>query len=196
MNNIRFVRKPGTGLLQQSDFVQNARQKYWRVILFPGVVPTGELVVQRTLVWRKKGEWYFSTPKTERSNRPIIVSESVRILLVEHRRNQLEQRLKSTDYQDNGFVFAMKDGRPVLLRTLDRRHFKRIFGRAGLPRTTRIYDLRHSCASLLIANGESPRTVADRLGHADPAFTLRTYVDSDALQQRAASEKLARILAG
>jgi len=56
--------------------------------------------------------------------------------------------------------------------------------------------MRHSCASLMIANGESPRTVADKLGNADVAFTLQVYVDSDANQQKAASEKLARILAG
>ena len=34
-----------------------------------------------------------------------------------------------------------------------------------------------------------------RLGHSDPAFTLKTYVDTDANQQKTASEKLARILA-
>ena len=118
------------------------------------------------------------------------------MLLVEHRRKQLAERLKSTSYNDNGFVFAMQDGRPVLHRTLDRAHFKPILRRAELQATPRMYDLRHSCASLMIANGESPRTVADRLGHADVAFTLQTYVDGDADQQKAASEKLAKILAG
>jgi len=144
-------------------------------------------------VWRKCGEWYFSTPKTVRSDRTIIVSESLRMLLVEHRRKQLAERLKSTSYNDNGFVFAMQDGRPVLHRTLDRAHFKPILRREELQATTRMYDLRHYCASLMIANGESPRTVADRLGHADVAFTLQTYVDGDADQQKAASEKLAKI---
>ena len=88
----------------------------------------------------------------------------------------------------------MEDGRPVLLRTLYRAHFKPILKRAELPLTTRIYDLRHSCASLMINNGESPKVVADRLGHSDPAFTLKTYVDTDAGQQKTASEKLAKVL--
>ncbi len=162
----------------------------------------GAIAIARTLVWRKGDEsscrsrWYFSTPKTERSDRTIIVSDSLRLLLVDHRRKQLEERLKATNYNDNGFVFAMDDGRPVLLRTLDRAHFKPILKRAGLPETTRIYDLRHSCASLLIASGESAAVVAARLGHSDPAFTLKTYVDTDANQQKAASEKLAKMLAG
>lgn len=46
---------------------------------------------------------------------------------------------------------------------------------AGLPVTIRTYDLRHSHASLLIDRGASPAAVAQRLGHADPAMTLRVY---------------------
>ena len=37
------------------------------------------------------------------------------------------------------------------------------------------HELRHYHASLLIADGRSPRAVADRLGHEDVAETLRTY---------------------
>lgn len=198
---------------QLSQFLQAAKQDRWYVIFafalesalrpeeYLGLtwqdvnLETGELRIERTLVWRKKGEWYFSTPKTERSDRNIVVSETMRLMLLEHRRSQLEQRLKARDYQDNGFVFAMEDGRPVLHRTLDRAHFKPILKRAGLPATTRVYDMRHSCASLLIANGESHAVVAARLGHKDPAFTLKTYVDTTASQQKTASEKLAKILA-
>lgn len=209
---------------QLSRFLQAAKQDRWYVILslalesgfrpeeYLGLtwsdinLDRGEIAVVRTLVWRKgrkakpgvekrPATWYFSTPKTERGDRTLIVSESLRLLLTDHRRKQLEERLKATDYNDNGFVFAMGDGRPVLHRTLDRRHFKPILKRAGLPQTTRIYDLRHSCATLLIKNGESPKVVADRLGHSDPAFTLKTYVDTDSGQQKAASEKLAKILA-
>jgi integrase len=197
---------------QLSSFLKAAKEDRWHVIfslsLESGLRPeeylgltwpdinleTGEIAVVRTLVWRKKGDWYFSTPKTERSDRTIVVSESLRLLLLDHRRKQLEERLKATNYSDNGFVFAMKNGRPVLHRTLDRRHFKPILERAGLPKTTRIYDMRHSCATLLIKNGESPKVVADRLGHSDPAFTLKTYVDTDSEQQKTASEKLAKIL--
>jgi integrase len=96
----------------------------------------------------------------------------------------------------SNLVFAMENGRPVLLRTLDRRHFKPILKRAGLSAKTRLYDLRHSCASLLIANGESHAVVAARLGHKDPAFTLKTYVDTTASQQKTASEKIAKMIYG
>lgn len=46
---------------------------------------------------------------------------------------------------------------------------------AGLPVSIRTYDLRHSHASLLIDQGANVAAVAHRLGHADPAMTLRVY---------------------
>ena len=46
---------------------------------------------------------------------------------------------------------------------------------AGLPETLRTYDLRHSHASLLIDLGASVLAVAQRMGHSDPAVTLREY---------------------
>lgn len=45
----------------------------------------------------------------------------------------------------------------------------------GLRPRSGLHDLRHFHASLLISSGLSVRAVADRLGHADPAETMRTY---------------------
>jgi integrase len=38
------------------------------------------------------------------------------------------------------------------------------------------HTFRHTCASLLFDAGRNVKQVAEWLGHADPAFTLRTYV--------------------
>lgn len=46
---------------------------------------------------------------------------------------------------------------------------------AGLPTDLRTYDLRHTHASLLIELGANPLKVAHRMGHTDPAVTLRIY---------------------
>jgi hypothetical protein len=45
---------------------------------------------------------------------------------------------------------------------------------AGVPRL-RLYDLRHSAATLALAAGVSPKVVSEQLGHASTAFTLDTY---------------------
>ena len=61
---------------------------------------------------------------------------------------------------------------------------------AGIDDAWRLHDLRHWSATQSIASGQDVRTVAHRLGHADPAMTLRVY--AHAVER--ADEALARIL--
>ena len=46
--------------------------------------------------------------------------------------------------------------------------------RSALPRI-RLHDLRHSHASVLLKEGVPLKVVSERLGHANPAFTLSVY---------------------
>ena len=52
--------------------------------------------------------------------------------------------------------------------------FRRTLKRAGLPHF-RLYDLRHTYASLLLAAGAPITYVSAQLGHANPSTTLRHY---------------------
>ena len=52
--------------------------------------------------------------------------------------------------------------------------FSRLVSRSCLPRI-RFHDLRHTHASLLVAEGVNIKVVAERLGHAHPSFTMHTY---------------------
>jgi len=66
---------------------------------------------------------------------------------------------------------------PFLLLITDdclARHFKTILERADLPRF-RLYDLRHTAATLALAAGVPPKVVSGQRGHASAAFTLDTY---------------------
>ena len=120
---------------------------------------------------------------------------SILIALQEHKRKQAAERLKAGPaYLSNDLVFAMRDGRPILLRTLDRLHFKPTLRRAKLSERYRLYDLRHSCATLLLAANEHPKVVSERLGHANIILTLDTYSHVLPSMQQAASEKLEDIL--
>lgn len=155
----------------------------------------GTTTVRRTLQWRKGGGWYFSEPKTSRSRRTIPLPASVVRSLTEHRRKQAEARLKAgAKYQQNDLVFASTDGTPLMHRNILRRHFKPILKRAGLPASFRLYDLRHSCATLLLAAGENPKVVSERLGHASIVLTLDTYSHVLPSMQQAATEKLESLL--
>ena len=158
---------------------------------------TGTATVRRTLVWRKGGGWYFGEPKTSRSRRSMPLPRSLVFSLAEHRRRQGEARLKiGPTYKNNDLVFATSEGTPLLIRNLTRRHFQPILKRAGLPETLRLYDLRHSCATLLLSAGENPKVVSERLGHASIVLTLDTYSHVLPSMQQAATEKLERILYG
>lgn len=158
---------------------------------------TRTATVTRTLVWRKGGGWYFGEPKTTRSRRTVSFGESVAKALRTHRAKQFEMRLKAglADTQE-GLVFATLDGTPINTRNLTLRHFKPILNRAGLPANFRLYDLRHTCATLLLAANEHPKVVSERLGHASITLTLDTYSHVLPSMQQAASDKLESLLYG
>lgn len=46
---------------------------------------------------------------------------------------------------------------------------------AGISRSVRIHDLRHTCASLLIAQGAHPKAIQQHLGHSSISVTLDRY---------------------
>jgi integrase len=52
---------------------------------------------------------------------------------------------------------------------------KPLLKRAGLPASTRMHDLRHTCATLLLSRGVPVKVVSEMLGHAGVAITLGVY---------------------
>ncbi|MFL5403522.1 MAG: tyrosine-type recombinase/integrase [Gemmatimonadales bacterium] len=74
------------------------------------------------------------------------------------------------------------------MRTQDR-HFKPLLNKARLP-AIRLYDLRHSSATLLMAAGEQPKVVQEWLGHASIQLTLDTYSHVVSGMQERASARL------
>lgn len=73
----------------------------------------------------------------------------------------------------NQYVFASVVGTPINPRNLVRQ-FKGLLEAAGL-RDMRFHDLRHSCATFLIARGEHPRTVMEILGRSQISTTMNVY---------------------
>lgn len=74
-------------------------------------------------------------------------------------------------YVNHGFMFATSSGMPLDATNLAKKHFKPLLkGVEDLP-TIRLYDLRHTAATLRLANGEHPKVVSEMLGHAS-TFTF------------------------
>jgi len=137
----------------------------------------GWLRVERTLGRKGKGQpWSFDEPKTPKSRRTVTLPPSVTRALLAHRAAQAEERLKAgSEYADLGLVFATPFGQPLDERNVVNRHFKPALARAGLPGAIRLYDCRHTAATLMLAGGAAIRAVADRLGHSSAKMTLDVY---------------------
>lgn len=136
----------------------------------------GTILVHQSLVWHKNGQWELASPKTETSNRQIILSSEMLESLISHKQQQdSERKAASNDWEEYGLVFTTVRGTPIRAENLKKRHFKPILKAAGLE-DMRLYDLRHSTATILIAAGVPLKVVSERLGHADVSLTLRTYV--------------------
>jgi integrase len=123
----------------------------------------GALQVRRSL-----SNGTFITPKTAKSRRSITLSRRVTDALVSHRERQLGE-----GNGEQELVFASEIGEP-LDRYHVRRRFKALLRRAGLPQV-RFHDLRHTCATVLLAKNVNPKIVSEMLGHATIAITLDTY---------------------
>jgi integrase len=113
-------------------------------------------------------------PKTARSRRTLALPEIVASALREHRERQLEERrLAGSSWHELGMVFTNRRGGPIHPENLSR-NYSRLLDRLGFPHQ-RFHDLRHGCASLLIAQGVGPREIMDVLGHSQIAVTMDIY---------------------
>lgn len=162
----------------------------WKDISFE----TATASVCRALIRRGKG-WRFEEPKTARSRRSVKLSPTLVQALQAHKKRQAAQRLKAgATYQNLDLVFAGEGGLPLHASNLTRRHFKPILEKAGLPSTFRLYDPRHTCATLLLAAGENPKVVSELLGHSTVRLTLDTYSHVLPDMQKGAVEKMEAML--
>jgi integrase len=154
------------------------------------------ITIRRSLVWRKAGDWYITEPKTEKSKRTLPLSAAVIAALQEQRKRQLEDKMKiGRAWPDHGFIFADEAGEPMTVGAT-RYLFRHLLRMAGLPAEIRLYDVRHSTATHLIASGYNAKVVSERLGHSNIAITLETYTHVSAGMQKEASEEMEKVISG
>jgi integrase len=111
-----------------------------------------------------------------------------------HKRKQAEQRLLvGPEWRAHDLVFCSDVGTPHSIPNLTYRYFQTILTKAELPRI-RLYDLRHSCATLLLIAEENPKVVSERLGHSTVVLTLDTYSHVLPTMQENATVRLENML--
>jgi integrase len=153
----------------------------------------GTAIVRRALI-RHKGNWSFAEPKTSRSRRTVSLPMPLIEKLKTHKRKQAERRLHAgTAWQAFDLVFCSENGTPLSIPNLTYRYFRPILEKAELPRI-RLYDLRHSCATLLLIAEENPKVVSERLGHSTIVLTPDTYSHVLPTMQEKATARLEKLL--
>lgn len=134
------------------------------------------LQVRQTLVSSSQdGRLSFSAPKTAKGRRSVTLTAAAVKALRGHRARQKHEWASTTRaWTDMGLVFPSCVGTPLNPKNVLRRSFRPLLKQAGLP-TIRFHDLRHTCATLLLARNVNPKIVQEMLGHANISITLDTY---------------------
>ncbi|NJN65373.1 MAG: tyrosine-type recombinase/integrase [Chloroflexaceae bacterium] len=121
------------------------------------------------------GKLVIRKAKTKAGERTLLLPDKlVKVLQAHWAFQQQERRLLDTEWREHGLVFPSEVGTPLLPHNL-LRHFKAALKRAGLPKHIRFHDLRHSCATFLVAQGVHPRVVMELLGHSRFSLTMELY---------------------
>jgi integrase len=141
-------------------------------------LPNGSLTVRRSLSVPKTG-FVVKEPKTATGRRTIALPEFAVAALVQLKAERMKSGLLSAP------VFCTRTGNYLnknnVLRAFRTEVAKvnlRLAEKEGtklIPATVRFHDLRHTVASILLSSGHSLRAVSQRLGHSNPALTLRVY---------------------
>ncbi len=129
-------------------------------------------------------------PKSGKA-RPVDLDGATLAALKVQKKTLAKERLASPlpAFNRAGLLFVSEDGAALHPDYLSR-EFRRLVAGTKLP-VIRLHDLRHSHASLLLAAGVPVHVVSQRLGHADPGFTMRVYGHLLPRQQRDAAELVA-----
>ena len=144
----------------------------------------GTISVKRTVtsinVDGKTVDYEQETAKTKSSLRTLPLVGAFKEYFMQARQAQEYNKQicgNSYNYEHDGYVFVDEMGTRMKSYTLSNK-FPEFVERHGLRRI-RFHDLRHSCASLLLANGVPLKQIQEWLGHSDFSTTANLYVHLD-----------------
>lgn len=136
---------------------------------------------------------FTKVPKTESSIREIAIPEFIISLLEEYKLWYEEQKsFYSELWTDSDRLFVQADGKPMHPSTISK-WFVKYVGQIGLP-VINFHGLRHTNASLLVAQNVDIAVISARLGHAQISTTVDFYVHPLLSHNRKAGYALENLL--
>ena len=141
------------------------------------------------------GKVIESDGKTENAQHVIALDPFTMAVLGAHVQVLDEERAEfGPDYEDHGLLFCWEDGTPPHPDTITRRFYK-LSAAAGLPKIN-LHDVRHSYATAGRNASIDWKALSKRIGHADVAFTMKQYVQTDLAADRQVATTLAELIIG
>jgi len=136
---------------------------------------------------------FTKEPKNESSKRLVSVPPSVMHILNELKQAQEEERTNLGDkWEESGRLFTKWNGSPMYANEMSS-WFPRFLRKHALPPLP-FHGLRHTSATLLIAEGTSVVDLSRRLGHSKTSTTMDIYVHSLKNADTATADKMEAIL--
>lgn len=149
--------------------------------------------IQRNLLYLPEVGTYEDTPKTENSNRIVVIPNRITDMLRELQECQNHQRAQLLDHWvESGKIFTQFNGSPIHPSTITK-WLNKFCKAKGLPH---IYPhmLRHTSATMLLMQGLPLKAVSKRLGHAQASTTSDIYGHSLLSVDEIAAEALDNML--
>ena len=128
-------------------------------------------------------------PKTAAGDRYVYFSPEMESLLKEYRDycNAETLDFDERELTEDDYIFRRQGMKLPMTPSTFTWRFKLILKKHGLPADLNVHSLRHTNASLLIANGADVATVAGLLGHSQVSTTLDIYTHAFDKPKKAAS---------
>ena len=153
----------------------------------------GELTVRYQLQ-RVGGKKQLVEPKTDRSRRTIALPPFVVSALRAHEvRQRADRKWAASKWQEHGLVFTTSIGTPLEQSNLSRA-FHSLLDTAGIPRQ-RFHNLRHSAATLMLAQGVEAPAIMAVLGHSHISTTINLYAHVMPEVKRDAADRMEALFA-
>jgi integrase len=160
-----------------------------------GVTHGVKRVKDRDVSSGRRTRLVVSELKTPKSRRTLSLTPELVARFRQHRARQAEAQMAAgTLWHDHGLIFASEVGTPMDPDNFSH-SFARLCERAGLGHW-HLHELRHSGASLMLAQGTPLHVVSEVLGHASIAITKDVYGHLLEGDKRAAAESMSRVLFG
>ncbi len=135
----------------------------------------------------------FSTPKTDKSKRVLVVSDKIIDCLKKRKAEVSENKLFMGEaYEDFDLIVCKIDGTPFSPNSIGHK-YRYIIKKKKLP-VIRFHDLRHTNATLMLKNKISPKVASERLGHSNISTTMDLYSHVDREMQKEVADKINSVL--